>query len=112
MSIIHEALKKTNQGIAANETQKSKGPGSSEKSSVRPTVEVHRNRKTGGWGPLVVLVLCLLVAGPILAPRYFLKPSDSALSSQTTSPTQQFAVEEAPQAVSAAHAAFPDRTRP
>ena len=79
MSIIHEALKKTNQSVITD------------KSAVKPQLEKHSRGASGAWGPLFIGVLCLLVAGPFVAPL-FLNPSTSGNSSVSG----QFAIEEAP----------------
>lgn len=83
MSIIHEALKKSNP---------QQGP-DTDKSAARPEVELHRRPSSGRWGPLFILFVCFLAAGPVLVPMLFKSP---LASRQEPAPAAQFAIEEAP----------------
>lgn len=97
MSIIHEAMKKTGQPASQPEKQKQPHTILEKKPAYAPKVEVSRPervRSSANWGPLLVLVVCFLAAGPLLAP-HFLKPS------ALPAPARQFAVEEAPLPVAA-----------
>jgi hypothetical protein len=75
MSIIHDALKKSG-------GDKAKNP------SVKPQVERHARSGTN-WGPLFVIAVVFLVAGPLLAPIFF----KSQEGSHETAVSGQFAVE-------------------
>ncbi len=83
MSIIHEALKKVNHPIT-----------NPDRKAVRPEVELHRRKASGGWGPLFLLLVCFLAAGPVLVPLLF--KSSTASRGEGGPAHSQFAIEEAP----------------
>ena len=82
MSIIHEALKKSDPSL------------SQETRAARPQVELHRRRSPGRWGAFVVILICFLAAGPFLAPKIFNNPDSGRGVSSTAH--SQFAIESAP----------------
>ena len=87
MSIIHDALKKTNQPIV---TQTKKEP-------FRP--ELLKGKSRVNWGPLLVVAILTLITAPILAPVFHdLSPTPAAPASRGNSANMkaQFAIEEAP----------------
>ena len=87
MSIIHKALKKTNQPVIAD-SQKTNKP-SEIPAALRST---DRRKTSASWRPFLVLGILLLVVAPIFAGK-FLKESGSP---QTSHALAQFAIEEAP----------------
>ena len=75
MSIIHEALKKTNQPVIAD-SKKANKP-----SEVPAALRSSDRRKTSsGWRPFLVLGILLLVVAPIFAGK-FIKQSGSTQAS-------------------------------
>src|SRR3989338_7764435 len=94
MSIIHDALKKSGQPVIG-ENDRSKQP-------IRPELERHRRRASVNWGPLFVVAVLLLVAGPVLGPLFFHSarrpdaPRSVSMGREVSTNLGQFAVEEAP----------------
>ena len=86
MSIIHDALKKTNQPIV---TQTKKEP-------FRP--ELLKGKSRIHWGPLLVVAILILITAPILAPVFHEVSPTAPAPTQTKAPNMkaQFAIEEAP----------------
>lgn len=82
MSIIHEALKKTDPSGEPAKPGAGQGP-------------LHRRAHSGGWGLLFMIMICFLIAGPLLFPLLVKAPAGSS-PQETSTASGQFAIEEAP----------------
>lgn len=103
MSIIHDALKKSGQPVIADGKQTPQTAASGVKTTrtpLRPPVEGTPKRASASWGPLLIVALLLVIAGPVLAPMF--SGSSNTAASRTVSvgdnasPARQFAIEEVP----------------
>ncbi len=104
MSIINDALKKANQPVIADK-QSAQAKSAIAPSTLRPTVQNYKVKSKFNWGPLFVIAMVALIAGPVAGPILFRATPVQSESMEKTvvvgdvqnsNLQAQFSVEEAP----------------